>query len=71
MLRHPLPVPSDDLVEALWPNPDTEPQWPDEVIEVQVVYLRRKIGGRILCDWRGYRLRSDVENTFNSKAEAV
>lgn len=54
LVRHPLPVPVDVLIEALWPA--CEPKWPETKLSVIALRVRRKIGQWVAKDWRGYRL---------------
>lgn len=58
LARHPQPVTTGDLVEALWPDPDSEPRLPENRIGTLIASIRRKIGrDHIKSDGQGYRLR--------------
>jgi DNA-binding response OmpR family regulator len=57
LLRHPVPVATSDLIEAMWPDPDSEPGLPEARIGNVIASIRRKIGwGRIASEHAGYRL---------------
>lgn len=57
LVRHPCPVTTSELVEALWPDPDSEPGLPEARIGCLMASIRRKIGwGRISFENAGYRL---------------
>jgi DNA-binding SARP family transcriptional activator len=44
------------LIEALWPDPDFEPDWAESAIHVYLMRLRRS-GVRIFCQYSlGYRI---------------
>lgn len=57
LARHPQPVTTGDLVEALWPDPDTEPRLPENRVSKLIASIRRKVGfDHIELDGQGYRL---------------
>lgn len=55
LMRHPDPVPTSDLIEAVWSDPDAEPECADSQIRIHVCHLRCK-GLRIAASPQGYRL---------------
>jgi DNA-binding winged helix-turn-helix (wHTH) protein len=55
LMRYPDAVSHGDLIEAIWPDPDLEPD-AESKVHTAITRLRAKIGNRILCDRRGYRL---------------
>lgn len=44
LMRHPHPVPIGHLIEAVWPNPDLEPDAASNQISVILIKIRRTIG---------------------------
>lgn len=59
LVRHPQPVTTGELVEALWPDPDSEPGLPEARVGNVIASIRRKVGsGHVRHDGRGYRLGS-------------
>lgn len=55
LIHYPLAVSIPDLIDAVYPDPDTDPLTADRQIECIAGRLRRK-GIRIARDRRGYRL---------------
>jgi hypothetical protein len=55
----------EDIVEALWPNPDDQPDWWGQVIRIAVGDLRSALaefGWRIDCEHNvGYTLNPDAD----------
>lgn len=57
LVRHPQAVGTADLIEALWPDADIEPDYADSIVRRAIGRLRGKLGtDRIVSDWRGYSL---------------
>lgn len=55
LMRHPEAVPVRDLVEAIYPDAETEPDTSEDQIRIVADNLRKKLGPRhIVKDWRGY-----------------
>ena len=58
LMRHPGPVSTSDLIEALYPDPDSEPEFPESEVRRVVSRLRAKVGRNHIVQARsgGYRL---------------
>lgn len=57
LVRHPRPVTTAELIEAIWPDPDHEAEFAQSRVWALVCSIGRKIGaGRIEHDGIGYRL---------------
>lgn len=58
LMRSPAPVSASDLIEAVYPNPDKEPDWADSCIKVLVHRVRKKLPGVIEVRYgMGYTIR--------------
>lgn len=70
LVRHPCPVTTSELIEALWPDPEREAERAEARIHCLVLSLRGKIGrDRISFDNVGYRLcQGDREITPSMSA---
>lgn len=67
LIRYPNPVTIRELIEVVYPDPDTEPDYPEGQIVQRMMHLARKIGtfridnaGRAI-GYRLYQCPSDVK----------
>jgi hypothetical protein len=58
LVRYPAPVTVGELIDAIYPDPDREPEFADDQIRQSVRRLARRVGTfRIFaCDRLGYRI---------------
>jgi DNA-binding response OmpR family regulator len=53
----------NDLIGMVWPHPDNEPEWPENVVKVQVSKMRQQVGKWVIeTVWgRGFRIPHEHE----------
>lgn len=59
------------LIEMLWPNPDVEPDWADNLLSVLTYRLRRKLGDRVIETKISFGLRIPTEHELTERSLAA